>query len=80
MPRGRTRRRILMTTQRDLMMAAASHCRTEACNTMGEVGFHSEVYRRLDAVTNAIDDLMALPEMAGDREHLWLKPHTAAGR
>jgi hypothetical protein len=55
------------------MIAALRACRTEACKTMGETKIHSELYRRLDRLTEAIDDVVELDDMAGDRGHFWLK-------
>jgi hypothetical protein len=38
-----------------------------------EVEIHSEIYRRLGRLTEAIDDVAELEDMAGDREHFWLR-------
>jgi hypothetical protein len=74
---SRHRRRTFRPSQRGLMIAAASHCRHEACATRASAAPGSELHRRLDAVAEAIDDLTGLPEMAGDRGHLGPKPLAA---
>ena len=70
-------RRAFRPSQRDLMIAAASYCRHEACAARASAAPGSELHRRLDAVAEAIDDLTALPEMAGDHGHLGAKPLVA---
>ena len=70
MPRSRPRRPAVEVSQRDLMLAAAAYCRSEACQTMREAAIGGDLYLRLGAVAAAIDDLMELPEMTGDRGRL----------
>ncbi|HYI83863.1 MAG TPA: hypothetical protein VEX11_11710 [Acetobacteraceae bacterium] len=79
MPTSRHRRRAFRPSQRDLMIAAASHCRHEGRATRASTAPGSELHRRLEAVAEAIDDLMGLPEMAGDRGHLRPVPDAAGG-
>lgn len=58
------------------MAATAAHCRHEARAALGEAEAGGEYHARLSMVLAALDDLLDLPEMAGDRG----RPPAASGR
>ena len=73
---GRTRRRRFLDTEMDRrLMEALKTARNLSCQAMGEVDYHSDLFKVLDAMNHAIDDVCVAT--GRPREHFWVKANSA---
>ena len=73
---GRTRRLQTMDIEMDRrLMEALKTARNLSCQAMGEVDYHSDLFKVLDAMNHAIDDVCVATGRPQD--HFWVKANTA---
>jgi len=57
------------------LMEALKTARNLSCQAMGEVDYHSDLFKVLDAMNHAIDDVCVAT--GRPREHFWVRANTA---
>ena len=73
---GRTRRLRSLDIEMDpRLMEALKTARNLSCQAMGEVDYHSDLFKVLDAMNHAIDDVCVAT--GRPREHFWVRANTA---